>query len=417
MAAPSTPSTPGAPANPLLDPAVQANPYALYAMLRKNNPVFRLPVPVETGAGVFALTRHADVEAVLRDTEHRFSVQRRKGDLFRLYRDQLPAVLVDGPGGAQSMLMQDPPAHTRLRGLVSKAFTPRRVAELAPRVEALVAKLVDEALAKGETDWIHDLAEPLPAVVIAELLGVPPEDHRTFQAWSSQLIDSVPAFGFGGREQVESSVSTILDYLRKQIALRRAEPTDDLLSGLIEAQEEQDALSDDELVSTAFLLLLAGHETTTNLIGNGLLALLRHPDAWDHLRGHPERVDHAVEELLRYDSPVQATVRIPVEDVAIGGHEIGKGAMVICGIGAANRDPDVHPEPDRLDLERDPIRHLSFGFGTHFCLGASLARLEGRAVFRALADRVKSIERVGDTLAYRANPILRGLKSLPVRLH
>jgi len=419
MASPSGP-TPGpvAGANPLLNPALQENPYGLYAMLREGSPVFRPPIPVETGAGVFLLTRHADVEAVLRDPEHRFSVQRRESDVFRLFADRLPVALLEGPIGSRSMLLQDPPEHTRLRGLVSRAFTPRRVAELEPRVEALVDELLTDAFARGEVDWIHDVAEPLPAVVIAELLGVPAEDHRTFRGWSSRLIDALPAFGQeGATEDVAALVETLAGYLREQIARRRDDPRDDLLSALIEARDAQDALSEEELVATALLLLLAGHETTTNLIGNGLLALLRHPEQLDWLRADPAgRVANAVEELLRFDSPVQGTVRVAMEDVEIGGQAIAKGALVVCGIGAANRDPAVHPDPDRLDLARDPIRHLSFGFGTHFCLGASLARLEGRAVFRALAERAASVEATSEKLEYRANPVLRGLRSLPVRL-
>jgi cytochrome P450 len=413
----STP-TPASPApNPLQNPALLQNPYGLYAMLRQGSPVFRPPIP-EAGAGVVVLTRHADVEAVLRDPEHRFSVQRRQSDVFRIFSDRLPATVLEGPIGSRSMLLQDPPAHTRLRGLVGRAFTPRRVSELEPRVAALVDALLDDAFARGEVDWIHDVAEPLPAVVIAELLGVPPEDHRSFRGWSSRLIDALPAFGQeGASEEVERLVNTVSDYLREQIARRRREPRDDLLSALIEARDAKDALSEDELVATAFLLLVAGHETTTNLIGNGLLALLSHPEQLDWLRADPAgRVEHAVEELLRFDSPVQGTVRVAREDVEIGGEAVAKGALVVCAIGAANRDPAVHPEPDRLDLARDPIRHLSFGFGTHFCLGASLARLEGRAVFRALAERAGRVERLDDALEYRANPVLRGLRSLRVRL-
>jgi cytochrome P450 len=420
MTAAATPATPfaaGAP-NPLQNPALLANPYPLYAALRSANPVFRAPIPVPAGAGVFVLTRHAEVEAVLRDAEHQFSVQRRRADVFRLFADRLPVAILEGPVGSHSMLLQDPPSHTRLRGLVSKAFTPRRVAELAPRVEALVKTLLDEALERGECDWIHDLAEPLPAVVIAELLGVPPEDHRTFRGWSSRLIDSLPAFGVeGSQAEVASLVETLLDYLRRQIEARRKRPADDLLSALIEARDAKDALSEQELLATAFLLLLAGHETTTNLIGNGLLALLRNPGELARLQADPAGLtDNAVEELLRYDSPVQGTVRVATAPVELAGQKVEPGALVVCAIGAANRDPAVHPDPDRLDVARQPIRHLSFGFGTHFCLGAALARLEGRAVFRAFGERVRKVELASEALVYRTNPILRGLRSLPVRL-
>jgi len=413
MAEASVGPTPGFGQYPLLqNPGLLANPYPLYAMLRASNPVFRLPIPAETGAGVWLLTRHADVEHVLRDK--RFSVQRREADVFKLYADQLPAALVEGPGGAQTMLMKDPPEHTRLRGLVNKAFTPRRIAELAPRLETLIRELFDDILERGETDWIHDVAEPVPAIVIAELLGVPPEDHRQFRAWSSELINRIPAVG-AGRADIAGALEKILDYLRGQIAERRRHPADDLLTGLIEARDARDALSEDEMVATAFLLLIAGHETTTNLIGNGTLALLRHPEQLERLRAEPALLDNAIEEMLRFDSPVQATVRVITETTRLGDHDLAPGALVVTGIGAANRDPEVHPEPDRFDVARDPIRHLAFGFGTHFCLGASLARLEARSVFEALLDRSQRVELAAEgDLEYRPNPLLRGLNALPL---
>jgi cytochrome P450 len=399
--------------NPLLQAGLLADPYPLYAMLRASNPVFRLPIPVETGAGVWLLTRHADVERVLKDAS--FSAQRRRADVFRLYAGELPVALVEGPGGTASMLMQDPPEHTRLRGLVNKAFTPRRIAELAPRIEQLMGEILDEVLERGELDLVHDVAEPVPAIVIAELLGVPPEDHRQFREWSSELIARLPAFGQGQGEAL-TALERILDYLRGQIARRRRSPGDDLLSALIAARDQRDALSEDEMVATAFLLLIAGHETTTNLIGNGTLALLRSPGELERLRAEPGRLGNAIEEMLRYDSPVQATVRVATEETRLGDHELAPGALVIVSLGAANRDPAVHPEPDRFDVTRDPIRHLSFGFGTHFCLGASLARLEARCVFRALLERTQRLELATDeTLRYRPNPLLRGLAELPLR--
>ncbi len=402
--------------NPLLaNPLFQQNPYALYGMLRESNPVFRPPVPIETGAGIFVLTRHADVEAALRDKH--MSAQRQRADVFRRYADQLPAAILQGGPISGSMLIQDPPEHTRLRGLVNKAFTPRRIEALRPRIEALVAGLLDGIGDGGELDVIHDLAEPLPAIVIAELLGVPAEDHRRFRQWSQTLIDGLPDWSPEGRARAEETVQVLVDYLGGQIDERRRTPRDDLLSALIAARDQRDALSEAELVSTSLLLLLAGHETTTNLIGNGTLAFLRNPGEWDRLRAEPGLLDNAVEELLRFDSPVQATVRVPTETVELGGQAIEPGAVVVCGIGAANRDPEVHPDPDRLDIGRSDIRHLSFGLGTHFCLGASLARLEGRAFFAALRDRFAKLELAcaEEELAYRSNPILRGLKALPVR--
>src|SRR5512134_2761888 len=356
LAVPSGPAL-----NPLQNPALLANPYPFYAALRAANPVFKLPIPVETGAGVWLLTRHAEVDLVLRDKD--FSVDRTRSDVARLFADRVPQMIAGGPGGLRTLLVMDPPDHTRVRGLVSKAFTPRRVAALGERVTRLVDGLLGEALAKGPLDVIRDLGEPLPAIVIAELLGVPAEDHRAFKQWSTTLIEAIPQAPFQGAAGIDEKAEVILRYLRGVIADRRRAPGDDLISGMIEAQEERDALTDQELLATSFLLLLAGHETTTNLIGNGTLALLRNPDQLARLRAEPALLENAVEELLRYDSPVQATVRVATEEVELGGQKIRAGALVVCGIGAANRDPAVHPDPDRLDLGRADIRHLSFGLG------------------------------------------------------
>jgi cytochrome P450 len=417
MAEPATPPAqgPAVPpfANPLANPALLADPYPFYAALRQANPVFRLPIPVETGAGVWLLTRHAEVELALRD--RRFSVDRMRADVVRLYPERLPRAFLGGPGGLRTLLVMDPPDHTRVRGLVSKAFTPRRVAALAEPIRRLVHELLGDALARGHFDVIHDLAEPLPAIVIAELLGVPPSEHRQFRAWSSALIEALPQAVAGLGADVDAKAEPILAYLRGAIAERRGSPRDDLIGAMIEAQEERDALTDQELLSLSFLLLLAGHETTTNLIGNGTLALLRHPEQLARLRGSPELLPNAVEELLRYDSPVQATARVAVEEVELGGQRLAPGALVVCGIGAANRDPAVHPDPDRLDVGRSEIRHLSFGLGAHFCMGAALARLEGEIAFGALLERCPGLRLASSApLEHRPNAVLRGLRSLPV---
>lgn len=414
-AAPSIAPAPGAPpfANPLANPALLANPYPFYALLRQSNPVFRAPIPVETGAGVWLLTRHAEVELALKD--RRFSVDRSRADVAKLYPDRLPRAFFGGPGGLRTLLVMDAPDHTRVRALVSKAFTPRRVAALTEPVRKLVGQLFDEAVAKGRFDLIHDIAEPLPAIVIAELLGVPPSEHRQFRAWSSALIEAIPQAVGGGGADIDAKAEPILTYLRGAVAERRADPRDDLISAMIEAQEERDALTDQELLSLSFLLLLAGHETTTNLIGNGTLALLKNPTELERLRAEPALLPNAIEELLRYDSPVQATARVTTEEVELGGQRIAPGAMVACGIGAANRDPAVHLDPDRLDVGRAEIRHLSFGLGAHFCLGAALARLEGELAFGALLERCPTLRLASEgLLEYRPNPVLRGLRSLPV---
>jgi len=396
-------------------PQLLADPYPFYRTLRASNPVFRLPVGDAASPGVWLLTRHADVHAVLRDA--RFSVDRRRARIIRDNIDRLPIGMALGPeGGLRTMLVMDPPDHTRVRGLVSKAFTPRRVAALRPRIEQIVEELLGEAGERGAMDLIADFAAPLPAIVIAELLGVPAEDHRKFKQWSTELVTAV---GTGNplamREHFEKALGQLIAYLRGIIAERRRATRDDLISAMIEAQEERDALTDAELVATSNLLLLAGHETTTNLIGNGTLALLRNPDQLARLRAQPALLHTAIEEMLRYDSPVQATVRVATEDVELGGQKIPAEALVITGIGAANRDPAVFDDPEGLDLGRADNRHLSFGFGVHFCLGASLARLEAEVAFGALLERLPRLELATESVSYRSNMILRGLTALPVR--
>ncbi len=413
VAAPAFPSP-----MPMLSPQMLENPYGLYAMLRGANPVFRVPSPDPEGAGQFILTRYEDVQQTLRDA--RFSVDRGRSDFFMRNRDRLPpslvAALLGEQGGLRSMLVLDPPDHTRIRGLVSKAFTPRQVTRLRDRITDLVRELLDAAEAKGELDVMTELAAPLPAIVIADLLGVPREDYAIFKAWATDIVSVVGnPDPLGAIARADSAMQSLLAYLGAIIAKRRSDPRDDLISAMIAAQEAHDALSDAELLATCNLLLLAGHETTTNLIGNGLYALLRHPAELARLEREPALVKSAIEEMLRYDSPVQATFRIPTEEIPLGGQVLPKGALVIAAIGAANRDPAVFPEPDRFDVGRADNRHLSFGFGAHFCLGAPLARLEGELVFGALIERFARLELAADKVAYRPNMILRGLTSLPVR--
>ncbi|HTO53801.1 MAG TPA: cytochrome P450, partial [Myxococcota bacterium] len=328
------------------------NPYPLYAMLRASQPVFRVPVPVDVGAGVFLLTRHADVHAALR--EGRLSVDRRKSDAIDRNRALLPSQLLGEGTVYRSMLMMDAPDHTRVRGLVNKAFTPRRVAELRPRIEAVAKELLAGPAARGRIDLIGDLGAPLPAIVIAELLGVPAEDHPKFRAWAAQIV-STPAMiaaGSGSTRALQDGFESLGAYLSEVIAARRRAPRNDLISAMVAAQEDRDALTDSEMLATAILLLLAGHETTTNLIGNGTLALLQNPGELARLRAEPELLKTAIEEMLRYDSPVQGTMRAALEDVELGGVTLPRRALVICGIGAANRDPEVFPEPDRFDVAR-----------------------------------------------------------------
>ncbi len=397
---------------PLRSAGSLENPYPMYSVIRTVRPVLEVPVPNYVGPGVWMLTRYRDVHSVLHD--RRFSVERLRAPLMRDNLDRMPEFLRQSATGMRSMLIMDPPDHTRVRKLVNQAFTPKRVAALRGHIEAIVRELVDEAQAKGSFDLIHDVAEPLPAIVIAELLGVPAEDHRQFRQWSSAMINGFASPGAEARATGAEAARQIFDYLADIIAARRRAPREDLISAMIAAQEERDALTDAELLATGNLLLLAGHETTTNLIGNGTLTLLREPDQWKRLVKEPALLPTAIEELLRYDGPVQATVRVALEDVAIDDQVIPEGSLVLVSIGSANHDPDTFENPDQLDLARVPNPHLAFGFGTHFCLGAPLARLEARLAFDALTQRFPGLSLMNDRPVYRTNPVLRGLTSLDV---
>jgi hypothetical protein len=364
----------------------------------------------------FMLSRHADVLSVLRH----------------------PTVSVDRPGQprpvegepppdlhplaravralSRVMLFRDPPDHTHLRGLVNKAFTPRVVERLRPRIQALVDDLLAAPLRDGGMDVIRDLAAPLPVFVIGELLGVPKEDYGPLKTWSDDLaimLDGTVALQHVGRAL--PSAIAFVEYLRKLVAARRASPQDDLVSGLIAAQEQNEALTEDEIIGTSLILLGAGHETTTNLIGNGLLALARHPAERARLAASPALMPSAVEELLRFDSPVQATSRMLREEMVIEGQSIAAGEEAVLLLGAANRDPAAFPEPDRLDVARRDNRHLAFGFGIHFCPGAGLARLEGELAVGTLLRHAPRFEPTTDKLVRRPGMLFRGLESLPVR--
>lgn len=316
---------------------------------------------------------------------------------------------------SQWMLFRDPPDHTRLRGLVNKAFTPRMVEGLADRVAAIADELLRQALAAGGMDLIADYAFPLPVVVIAELLGVPAEDRYKFKAWTSAMTAAMDVIW---NEEIERRASEataeVSAYMAHIIAQRRRDPGDDLLSALIHAREKDDKLSEAELIAMAVLLLVAGHETTVNLIGNGAFALLQNPDQLAFFKNNPSRAPQAVEELLRYDAPVQLTTRWAAADVEIGGQTIRRGDEVITFIGAANRDPEVYDDPDRLDLTRESIRHLSFGGGIHYCVGAPLARREGQIALTTLFARAPSIRLIDETPVYRRGLVFRGLTNLSV---
>ena len=392
--------------NPYL-PEVIADPYPLYHRLRAEDPVHLSPL------GLWVLTRYDDVVMVLRDP--RFG-RGGYGDFVRARFGESDRA--DQPGFALSMLFRDPPDHTRLRALVNKAFTPRVVESMRPRIQEIVDGLLDRGRGAGGMEVIADLAYPLPIVVICEMLGVPVADQDRFKGWSLDIARSLDAIAFPMDPEViergNRAREALADYFRTLISERRARPRADLLSALVAVEEEGDRLSEPELIATIILLFVAGHETTVNLIGNGLLALLRHPAELARLREDPALAASAVEELLRYDGPVQRTGRIAGEDLEIGGKRIEKGQMVLAMIGAANRDPAHFPEPDRLDLGRGDNRHLAFGWGIHFCLGAPLARVEAQITFTSLLRRLPGLRLATDTLEWRDTAVLRGLKALPV---
>ncbi len=394
--------------NPFI-PDVHANPYPMYARLRAEDPIHWSPL-----MEAWVLTRYDDVAAVL--TDSRFSADRRQAR-NRFAEEIARREEEFGPfGRTRTMLTSDPPEHTRLRRLVSKAFTPRMVEGLRPRIQEIVDELLDAVAQNGRMDIIRDLAYPLPVIVIAEMLGVSPERRDQFKHWSDDIVGAL-----GGplvpQEIVERSrvaVHELAAYLSGVIAERRREPRDDLVSGLIAAEEQGQILSEDEMLATAMLLLVAGNETTTNLIGNGMLSLLRNPDEMERLCADPSLIPAAVEELLRYDGPVQATGRVAMEELEVAGQKVEKGQAVLTVLGAANRDPAQFERADELDLNRVPNEHVAFGDGIHFCLGAPLARAEGQIAFETLLRRFAHPRLETDSLQWGGSFILRGLKGLPI---
>ncbi|MCH9018685.1 MAG: cytochrome P450, partial [Chloroflexi bacterium] len=302
------------------------------------------------------------------------------------------------------------------RSLANKAFTPGVLEGMRSQIQNTVDRLLDDVQEQGGMEVISELAYPLPAMVISEILGVADGDMDRFKKWSNDLA----AFLGNIREARENvgpaqqSVAELTEFLREIVAQRRKEPKDDLLSALVTAEDQGDSFSEDELYSMCVLLIFAGHETTTNLIGNGILALLRHPAQLEKLRGQPSLIESAVEEILRYDGPVQTTSRTALEDLRIGDKQIAKGDRISLTLGAANRDPAQFKDPDRFDIERSEGRHMGFGFGIHFCLGAALARMEGQAAINSVLRRMPELRLVEQESEWRNNPVLRGLKALPV---
>ncbi|MFB7867624.1 cytochrome P450 [Streptomyces sp. NPDC056069] len=390
------------------------DPYPAYAWLREHAPVHRAKLP--SGVEAWLVTRYADARQALAD--QRLSKNPAHHDEPAHAKGKTGI-----PGERKAELMThllniDPPDHTRLRRLVSKAFTPRRVAEFAPRVQELTDRLIDGFAERGEADLIHEFAFPLPIYAICDLLGVPGEDQDDFRDWAGMMI----RHGGGPRGGVARSVKKMRGYLAELIHKKREEPGDDLISGLIKASDHGEHLTENEAAAMAFILLFAGFETTVNLIGNGMYALLRHPGQRERLQeslaaGETGLLETGVEELLRYDGPVElATWRFATEALTIGGREIPAGDPVLVVLAAADRDPARFDEPDTLDLARRDNQHLGYGHGIHYCLGAPLARLEGQAALATLLTRLPDL-RLGvdpEELRWRGGLIMRGLRTLPV---
>ncbi len=397
--------------NPL-SPEFKANPYPFYDMLRASAPLFHW----EQWNMWFATEYEACV-ALLKDNRlgHELLSVMTREELgwAEPPAHQMPLVEMQ----SSWMLFRDPPTHTRLRMLVHKAFTPRMIEQLRTRIQSMTDHLLDSALAKGEMDIVADLAVPLPVMVIADMLGVPEDERHLFRAWSRdlahtlELTDSAEIYDRGALATVDFSA-----YLRDLANERRKRPQQDLMSALVEAEDQGDKLTEQELISTCILLLVAGHETTTNLIGNGMLALLRNPDQLEQLKAQPELGRTAIEELLRYDSPVQMTSRVVLHEADYNGQTLRQGMQVSFMLGAANHDPAVFENPSKLDITRDPNPHLSFSNGIHYCLGAPLARLEGQIAIQTLLRCAPEIRLLNGNPTYRETWVLRGLESLPVKV-
>jgi cytochrome P450 len=316
----------------------------------------------------------------------------------------------------QQMLFMDAPAHTRLRGLCAEAFTPHRVEALRSHIQEIANRLLDKVQAAGRMEVIADFAAPLPAIVTAEMLGVPTSDHQQLKAWSADFAEMLGNFQHNPNRvmRVRRSLEEMLEYFRSTISDLRKKPRPGLINSLLTAEVKGDRLSDEEVIANSILTMVGGQETTTNLIGNGIVTLLRNPDEAERLRRDPSIIGVAVEELLRYESPSQYTGRLAPEDIEIGGKKISKRQAVLAVMGAANRDPERFPDPDRLDLTRKDNRHVAFGWAAHFCFGAPLARIEGQIAFATVLERLHDMRLESGPLVWRENLGLRGLTALPV---
>lgn len=392
----------------LLDPDVLADPYPLYHRLRSEDPVHWDPY-----LHAWIVTRYPDVVTVLTT----FSADRAMSPEFFEELD----VADIGPIArvmAKQMLFMDPPSHARLRKLAAPAFMPARVQRLEAHIREIATRLVDDVIARGSgsMDMLEDFAAPLPAIVTAEMLGVPAEDHVKLKDWSATFAEMLGNFQHNPDRLagVLTAVESLTAYFHDAVRRQRVEPRDGLIHALMSSEVDGDRLSDEEVVANSIVTMVGGQETTTNLIANGMLSLLRAPSQLARLRAEPSIMPAAVEELLRYESPSQHTARLAPDDCVLGGKTIGKRDAVIAVMAAANRDPQRFPDPDRLDFDRPDNRHVAFGWAAHFCFGAPLARLEARIAFETLLRRFATLSLTGEKLEWRENLGLRGMKALPL---
>ncbi|MGB0388286.1 MAG: cytochrome P450 [Ardenticatenaceae bacterium] len=383
-------------------PEFRANPYPFYDMLRQAAPIFYWGE-----WDLWFLSRYDDCNRLLRDNR----LGHAHPPLSEVPEQQRPLFEME----SHWMLINNPPDHTRLRRLVHKAFTPRMVEKMRHTIQSITNDLLDSVQEAAQLDLIADLAAPLPVTVIAKMLGIPREEHHNCRIWSKDIARTIdlteePAV----YNRAAETTVMFTGYLKQLIRERRANPQDDLLSALIAAEEAGDQLSEKELHATVILLFVAGHETTINLIGNGTLALLRHPSQMQQLKNDPSLIKSAIEELLRYDSPVQMTSRVVFQEIEWKGHTFRQGQNIGFLLGSANHDPDIFAKPHRLDITRQPNRHLTFGSGIHYCLGAPLARLEGQIAINTLLRRIPTLTLATESPQYRDNYTLRGLTTLPL---
>ncbi len=391
------------------DPATRRDPFPLFRALRVEDPVhWSQPL------GGWVLTRYEDVRAAM--FEPCFTADRIRPFFRRLpeeERGRYPDLERYITGWA---VFFDPPGHTRLRRLMNKAFTPRAVTGLRPKIQMIVDDLVDKVAARGAMDAIADFAYPIPASVIMVMLGVPRSDLDAVKRWSDDMALFIGSSRLSADkyERAQSGMREMADYFRAIIAARRAAPQDDLISAMLQPEPDGDVFGEDELIATCSLLLFAGHETTTNLIGNGIRALLSHPGELEHLAAAPDLIETAIEEMLRWDGPSHALARLVARDVELAGKRLGEGERVFAMMNAANRDPAIFADPDRFDIARTPNKHLTFAAGIHFCLGAPLARLEGQIAIATLLRRLAALRLEEQELDWLDSMILRGVKSLKV---